>query len=132
MNIDLDKLNYKFINKPLLIGWKAKEFYGIRKSWEDIDFVISKEDHDNLVKIYPNNIKDLYWDIGICEFEFEIWNNICLFDYNFLKEKSIELDEFLIIGLEKLLFLTALAMKEEKYMNDLKLIVDKIIQEQYK
>jgi len=132
MNIDLVKLNYSFIKKPLLIWWKAKEFYGIRKSWNDIDFVISKEDHNNLLKMYPNNVKDLYGDIWICEYEFEIWNCICLFDYDFLKVNAIELDNMLVISLEKLLFLTALAMTEEKYMNDLKLIVDKVKHNQYK
>ncbi|WP_148705036.1 hypothetical protein [Methanosarcina siciliae] len=130
MYIDLGKLDYKFLHKPLLIGGKAIEYYGLRKSGQDIDFVISGGDHLRLAQKYPNNIKNLYGDIGICEFEFEIWNQICTFDYNYLKENAIEEKEY-AISLEKLLFLKALAMKMPKYLKDLELIVDRILKEAY-
>ncbi len=41
------------------------------------------------------------------------------------------MDDFLVISLEKLLFLKALGMKEEKYRKDLELIVKKILEEKY-
>ncbi len=72
MNIDLSRLNFEFSDKPLLIGGKAMEYYGIRKAGADIDFVISERDHERLKKEYPDHVKDLWGDIGICEFEFEI------------------------------------------------------------
>ena len=36
MNIELGKLDYKFKYKPLIIGGKAMEYYGLRKAGVDI------------------------------------------------------------------------------------------------
>ena len=131
MDIPLEKLDYHFQDKPLLIGGKAMEYYGLRKSVDDIDFVISLRDHANLKRQYPDHIKDLYGDIGICEFEFEIWNQICRYDYEELKVGAIEEDALLVISLERLLFLKTLAIKEEKYYRDVLLIVDEILKRKY-
>ena len=132
-NIDLTKIDYSFIHKPLLIGGKAMEYYELRKAGNDIDFVITTEDYEGLKEKYPDPEyhRDLFGDLGIMINEFEIWKCILLFDYEFLSEDAIEKEEYLIISLEKLLFLKALAMKEEKYHNDLKLIVQKILDNQY-
>ena len=132
MEINLSILNYNFINKPLLIGGKAMEYYGLRKAGLDIDLVIHNDDHKILKGIYPNNIKDLCGDIGICEFGFEIWNQICTFDYDYLRENAIEENSYKIISLEKLLFLKALAMEIPKYHNDLELIVKLVLDKAYK
>ena len=40
--------------------------------------------------------------------------------------------DFLVISLEKLLFLKALAMEIPKYHRDLELVVEKVLQEAYK
>jgi hypothetical protein len=40
LGIDINKLNFQFSSKPLLIGGKAMEYYKIRESGEDIDFLI--------------------------------------------------------------------------------------------
>ena len=132
MEIDLDVLEYKFIHKPLLIGGKAMEYYGLRKSGLDIDFVIHDEDHNILKNKYPNNIKDLYGDIGICEYGFEMWNRICTFDYNYLRDNNISEKDYIVISLEKLLFLKALAMEIPKYHKDMELIVELILNKAYK
>ena len=133
LDIDLTKINYSFFHKPLLIGGKAMEYYELRKAGKDIDFVISTEDYEGLKKKYPDPKchRDLFGDLGVMVEEFEIWKCICLFDYEFLSENAIEKEEYLIISLEKLLFLKALAMKEEKYHRDLELIVQKILKKQY-
>jgi hypothetical protein len=131
MDIDLNKLDFRFNFKPLLIGGKAMEYYGLRNAGADIDFVISKDDHENLSKKYPDHIKDLHGDLGICEFEFEIWNTICRFDYENLRNGAIEENDFFVVSLEKLLFLKALAMKKPKYLKDLELVVEKILRIAY-
>ncbi len=131
MNIPLERLSYQFHDKPLLIGGKAMEYYGLRKAGADIDLVISLRDHTNLKHQYPHHIKDLYGDIGICEFEFEIWNQICRYDYEELKVGAIEESSILIISLERLLFLKTLAIKEEKYYRDVLLLVDEILKRKY-
>jgi uncharacterized protein YeaO (DUF488 family) len=131
MYIPLEKLNYPFQDKPLLIGGMAMEYYGLRKSGNDIDLVISARDHANLKELWPGHIKDLYGDIGICEFGFEIWNQICRFDYEELKPGAIEEPYILVISLEKLLLLKTLAIRIEKYHDDVLLIVDEIIKRKY-
>jgi len=131
MDVPLDKLTYQFFDKPLLIGGMAMEYYGLRKAGADIDLVISSRDHDNLKRQYPDHIKDLYGDIGICEFEFEIWNQICRFDYEELKEGAIEEPSLLVISLDRLLFLKTLAIKKEKYYQDVLLLVDEILKRKY-
>ncbi len=131
MNIHLEKLAYQFHDKPLLIGGKAMEYYGLRKAGADIDLVISSRDHSNLKQQYPHHIKDLYGDIGICEFGFEIWNQICRYNYEELKVGAIEEPSIFVVSLERLLFLKTLAIKEEKYYRDVLLLVDEILKRKY-
>lgn len=129
--INLLKLNYTFHSKPLLIGGKAMEFYGLRPAGDDIDFVITRDDYANLATRYPEHTKDLFGDLGVCIYEFELWTCICLFDYDVLSADAIETEDYLVISLERLLFLKALAMHEPKYERDLRLIVKKILDIQY-
>jgi hypothetical protein len=131
MEIPLEKLSYQFQHKPLLIGGCAMEYYDLRKTGADIDLVIASVDHENLKRLYPDHIKDLYGDIGICEFDFEIWNQICHFDYDDLKVGAIETPDLLIISLDRLLFLKTLAIREEKYYRDVLLLVDEIRKRKY-
>ena len=131
MNIKLEKLNHQFTHKPLLIGGMAMDYYGLRKAGADVDLVVHPADHAALLKQYPDHVKDLYGDIGICEFGFEIWNQICTFDYQYLKENAIEEDSCLVISPEKLLFLKALAMEIPKYHQDLELVVKLILDKAY-
>ena len=131
MDVPLEKLAYQFKDKPLLIGGVAMEYYGLRKAGADIDLVISLGDHADLKRQYPDHIKDLYGDIGICEFGFEIWNQICRYDYEELKVGAIEEPSLLIISLDRLLFLKTLAIRHEKYYQDVLLLVDEILKRKY-
>jgi hypothetical protein len=131
MSIDLSRIDFTFTAKPLLIGGMAMEFYELRPSGADIDFVITPEDYQRLAARYPDHLKDLYGDLGVCVDQFEIWRTICLFGYDFLSQGAVELDAYRVISLEKLLFLKALAMRVEKYHRDLELIVNKILFLQY-
>jgi hypothetical protein len=131
MDIDLTRLQFSFSTKPLLIGGKAMEYYGLRPAGADIDFVITPEDYARLAAQYPDHLKDLWGDLGVCILEFEIWKSICLFGYAALAQNAIELPEYRVISLEKLMLLKALAMKIEKYHHDLELIAAKILHDQY-
>lgn len=132
IEIDLTPLGYEFRQKPLLVGGKAKEYYGVRQAGKDIDLIVVPEDYEGLAKLYPDSLKDLYGDLGVCTNGFEIWKTICLFNYDFLSEDAVEKDTIRVVSLEKLLFLTALGMKNEKYHSDLELIVQKIFDLKYK
>ncbi len=132
MEINLKVLDYQFKTKPLLVGGKAKEYYEVRKSGNDTDLIVTPEDYEGLAKKYPQNLADLWGDLGVKVHGFEIWKTICLYGYDFLSAGAIEKEDYKIISLEKLLFLTALGIKKRKYQDDLKLIVDKIFEIQYK
>lgn len=80
----------------------------------------------------PDRVKDMVGDLGVCPYDFEIWKTICLLDYDTLSEGATELENVLIISLEKLLLMKALAMDSEKYLHDTKLIVKRLIDLQYK
>lgn len=144
------KLNFQFQTKPLLVGGLAMEFYGLRKSGPDVDFILEKNDHLKLkaklqhegLKILPKKhqsgykktpqLVNLFGDHGILIYEFEIWDQICGFDYYELSYKALTKSHCKIISLEKLLLMKALAIdKNPKYLQDVKLIVKKIIAEKY-
>src|SRR5260370_12216930 len=82
--IDLAKLCYTFQTKPLLIGGKAMEFHGLRLAGDDIDFVITRGDYAGLVELYPEHTKDLFGDLGVFPYQFELCTSIFLFPYHFL------------------------------------------------
>jgi hypothetical protein len=126
LEIELGVLNYDFESKPLLIGGKAMEYYQIRQAGQDIDFVVSEDDYERLSYKYPENIKEIWGDFGVCRDGFEIWKCICLFDYDFLSENAVETEDFLIISFEKLMFLNVLAMRQPKYLRDLELMRDRM------
>ena len=131
MDIDLSKLDFAFQTRPLLIGGKAMEYYGLRQAGNDIDFVITPADYQRLSQKYPRHLRDLWGDLGVCIYEFEIWQSICLFDYEYLSAGALEAGAYRVISLEKLLFLKAMGMKIEKYHHDLELIVKKILDDKY-
>ena len=126
MEIDLSKLDYTFSSKPVVVGGRAMEFYGLRKSGVDIDLIALQEDLAELIKKYPDRVKDLWGDLGVCPFEFEIWKTVCFYDYEFYKEGAVEKDNYFIVSLDRLLYMKTLAIRKEKYLNDVKLIVEKI------
>ena len=132
MNIPLHKLNYVFTKKPLLIGGMAMEYYNLRKSGTDIDLVADELDVVALIKMYPDRVKNLYADLGVCPFEFEIWRSINYFTYDDLKTNAIEENDFFVISLEKLLIMKSLVMEEKKYRIDVSLIAHHIIDTQSK
>jgi hypothetical protein len=131
LKVDLGKLNHNFSKKPLLVGGKAMEYYGLRMSGADIDLVAPQEDIAQLIKQYPDRVKDLWGDLGVCPFEFEIWKSICLLTFNDLKLDAIEEEDYLIISLEKLLLMKALGIKKAKYLKDTQLISERIINRLY-
>ena len=128
---DLSRLHFTFTTPPLLIGGKAMEYYDLRPAGADVDFVITAGDYERLAQQYPNHLREIWGDMGVCVFEFEIWKSICLFDYDCLSPGAIELAGYRMISLEKLLFLKALGMKEAKYHHDLELIVQRVLHDRY-
>lgn len=119
VNKALQANHLSFSKKPLFIGGRAMEYYDIRKSGNDIDFVITDEDYQRLAKQYPDRRKDLYGDLGVTIGEFEIWRSIAHLDYDFYSKEAIDEGEILIISIDRLLWSRVCAMDVEKYKEDL-------------
>lgn len=66
IEIDFSAFGYEFKQKPLIVGGKAKEYYGVRQAGKDIDLIVMPEDYEGLAKLYPDFLKDLYGDLGVC------------------------------------------------------------------
>ena len=92
-----------FIRKPIIIGGKAMEFYGMRRG-ADIDLVICDADYQKIAAMYPDNRKDIWGDLGVAIDEIEMWRSIHLFDYEFFLKDAIEVSSMLVISLDRLLF----------------------------
>ena len=131
MTIDLSRLGYEFETPPLLIGGMAMEYYGLRPAGADVDFVVTSADYEGLARRYPDHLRDLWGDLGVCVYEFEIWRSICLHRYDELAAGALDADGYRIISLERLLLLKALGYKVPKYRHDLELIVDRLTKIKY-
>ncbi len=131
IQVDLSKLDYKFLTKPLLVGGMAMEFYNLRKSGKDIDLIVTTEDYLGLAKRYSSYKRDLGSDLGVTIYNFEIWKCIHKFHYEFFSQGAIENEEVRVIHLNKLLFMKTLAIDIEKYEKDVRLIIQKILDIQY-
>lgn len=108
------------------------EYYDLRQAGADIDFVITDEDYQRLAIKYSDYKKDLWGDLGVAVHGFEIWRSICWLDYAFLSEGAIDVGKYLVVSFDRLLFMRVLAMEKEKYANDLKLMVKRVLENQNK
>jgi hypothetical protein len=122
---------FDFTSKPLLVGGAAMEYWKLRDAGADIDFVVTQADHARLRRIYPDNILDIYGDIGVCTENFEIWNTICRFDYAYLAYGAVDEGDYLVASLEKLLFMKSLVRDDAKSQRDVRLIVEEILRVAY-
>lgn len=128
--LDLSKLGVSFTSKPLIIGGLAMEYYGLRKRGQDIDLIITSDDYNTLVQKYPNNKKDIWGDVGIVVYEFEIWRSIMLLDYDFFSESAAEYDEYKIVSFDRLFLTRVMAANVEKYKKDLDLMINHYLKNQ--
>lgn len=125
--VDLSDLGITFTSKPLIIGGMAMEYYGIRKTGKDVDFIISNEDYKKLAAKYPDNRKDKWGDLGILIGKYELFRSIFRLDYNFYSQGAVEHEKYKVVSLEKLFFMKVIAFDNqpevERYTNDYKLIM---------
>lgn len=116
------KSGLKFTSKPILIGGMAMEYYGMRKSGDDIDLVITNEDYQKLASNNPDQRKDLYGDLGVTIDKFEIWRSIAHLDYDFFQKESIDEGLVRVISIDRLMWSRVCTIDVEKYRTDLDLI----------
>ncbi len=132
IRIDVEKtFRYSFRDKPIIVGGKAMEYYGLRNAGDDIDLIVSRYDYECLKKkgyLERQFQMDRVLDIA----NYEVWESIRYYDYNFYRENAIEENDYLIMSLEKLLHLKAISIEEEKSQKDLKLIANAMLKKKYK
>ena len=117
------EMSLAFSRKPIVIGGGAMEYYGIRKAGFDIDLVIRDEDYQRLAMEHPGERKDIYGDLGVVLWPFEIWRCINLLDYDFYLEGAQEWGGLFVVSFDRLLLMRAMARDKEKYNTDLNLMI---------
>lgn len=124
----LKELGVPFATKPLVFGGAAMEYYGLRKRGHDIDFIVSFEDYDTALRLYPGGKKDLWGDWGVVAGEFELFRTVWKLDLGYLSEGALEFPQYRVIGLDRLLLMKALAMSsDEKNKADFGLVLKHIL-----
>jgi hypothetical protein len=129
--IDLGKLGHVFTRPPLVIGGVAMQWHGLRPAGADVDLVAPAADVEALLHRFPDRAKNLWGDLGVCPFDFEIWKTICSYDYDELSVGAIPSGEVLVAGLETMMRLQAFASTQPKGRSDLDLIVRRILDDRY-
>ena len=132
--------NYKFEQKPLVVGGLAMEYYGLRKTVHDYDYVVSKKDWNKLKKIHPEKVLLLGGKNGdeiiyMKDKKVDLISTLMLHNYNDLVKGAIDKDKYKIISLENLLFLKTIESVfsgAKKSKRDQKLIVEDIIKKKSK
>ena len=145
VKIKLDELDYNFIHKPILIGGVALEYFGIRKSVHDIDFIISQDDKKILIDLgYELNlfggkteydVDATFTNIKNLDIDLAVSMNQYKYDFFIRNAKKIENENVLICSLEDLLLLKVLASEyshEIKHQVDVTLIIKAIERQNYK
>ena len=145
VKIKLDELDYNFIHKPILIGGVALEYFGIRKSVHDIDFIISQDDKKILIDLgYELNlfggkteydVDATFTNIKNLDIDLAVSMNQYKYDFFIRNAKQKDNENILICSLEDLLLLKVLASEyshEIKHQVDVTLIIKAIERQNYK
>lgn len=146
LNDKLNKLDYKFKKKPILIGGMALEYYGVRETGHDVDFIISQDDKFILLKKgyklnlfggkTESDVDATFTNIDKTNIDLAVSMN--QYKYHFFAQNAQKVSgntKVLVASLEDLLLLKVIAekySKEKKHAKDVKLILDKIAEVNYK
>lgn len=108
--IQVQKLGYEFLDKPVIVGGLAMEYYGLRKHGDDIDFIVTDRDYQRLKVKFPDNRKDVWGDFGILVNGFELFRSIYKFDHAHYSQGAIEFTNYKMVGLDMLFRMKVFAL----------------------
>jgi len=108
--IDLPRLDYEFLDKPVIVGGLAMEYYGLRKHGDDIDFIVTERDYQRLKVRFPDHRKDVWGDFGILVNGFELFRSIYKFDHSHYSLGARELTHYKMVGLDMLFRMKVFAL----------------------
>ena len=128
---EMSKLNYKFKDAPILIGGGAMEYYGMRATGHDFDFIISREDAIVLKQSYELNhfggsaaadgfsedMDSTFTQIG--GFEIDLAVTMFQYGYEYFVKNAIPIEEYLVVSREDLLLMKCLAASNPGGWEDL-------------
>ena len=121
--INIQKLGYEFLDKPVIVGGLAMEYYGLRKHGDDIDFIVTDRDYQRLKVQFPNNRKDVWGDFGILVNNFELFRSIYKFDHAHYALGAIELTNYKMISIDMLFRMKVFAIGvAQKHDSDVQLL----------
>lgn len=134
--------DYKFKKKPLVLGGLALEYYKIRKTTHDYDYMVSPVDWKALKKLHPDKINlfggktetEVDATINLKINHIDLISTLFQYNYNFLVKNSIDFPTYKIISIENLLLTKTLASVcniHSKSIKDQKRIVNYIVKQQY-
>jgi hypothetical protein len=121
--INIQKLGYEFLDKPVIVGGLAMEYYGLRKRGADVDFIVTNRDYQRLKAQFPNNRKDVWGDFGLLIDGFELFRSIYKFDHAHYSQGAIELTNYKVINIDLLFRMKVFALGvAEKHNRDVQLL----------
>ena len=112
--IDIQRLGVEFLDKPVIVGGLAMEYYGLRKHGDDVDFIVTDRDYQRLKVRFPDKRKDVWGDFGILVDGFELFRSIYRFDHAHYSLNAIELTNYKIVSLDMLFRMKVFASSAAK------------------
>lgn len=123
--IDIHRLDYEFLDKPVIVGGLAMEYYGLRKHGDDIDFIITDRDYQRLKVKFPDHRKDVWGDFGFLVNGFELFRSIFKFDHTHYSQGAIELANYKVVNIDMLFRMKVFALGvAKKHDRDVELLKD--------
>lgn len=121
--INIQRLEYEFLDKLVIIGGLAMEYYGLRKHGDDIDIIVTERDYQRLKVKFPNHRKYVWGDFGFLVNGFELFRSIYKFDHAYYSVRAIELANYEIVNIDMLFRMKIFALSmAEKHDCDVELL----------
>ncbi len=108
--IQIEKLGYEFLDKPVIVGGLAMEYYGLRQHGDDVDFIVTERDYQRLKVQFPENRKDVWGDFGILVNGFELFRSIYKFDHAHYSLGALELTHYKMVSIDMLFRMKAFSL----------------------
>lgn len=138
-------MNYKFKYPPILIGGRAMEYYKLRKSGKDIDYIVHPYDYNKLKKLCSSDLivsnsskkaESLTYSGGKIPIDYYL--HIYQYDYSCLKNHCLVLSKpikHLVISLQDMILIKSMTAFDKKpflkakskHLNDISLVVNHLL-----
>lgn len=121
--INIQKLGYEFLDKPVIVGGLAMEYYGLRKHGDDVDFIVTERDYQGLKIKFLDHRKDVWGDFGFLVNGFELFRSIYKFDHAHYAIGAIEFTNYKMVSIDLLFRMKVFALDvAEKHDRDVELL----------